>query len=575
MTRVWKSVGLLVLTFALTFALPTTAVSRSDAADTSSALPMDDMVDMDEIDSIFAEWNEPGAPGGAVAVIRDGSVIFSKGYGLAQLEYDVPVTPTTVFHVASVSKQFTAMSAVLLAHDGAIGLDDDVQTHLPWVNQFEHPVTIRHLLNHTSGIRDQWELLGLAGWRLDDVITMDDIRGLMKRQVDLNFEPQTEFMYSNMGYTLLADVVATTSKTPFRDFAEARIFQPLGMTRTHFHDDHQEIVPNRAYSYAQTENGWQKSVLSFANAGATSLFTTAEDLLSWLDNFRVLDVGNERVMADMVVIPRLKDSEDTDAPQSGYASGLGVNDYKGLVRYGHGGADAGFRSGVAWFPAQNVGIAVLSNFASSAPTTKLDRVADVVLGLPRNEASAAPDATASDFSLDPDQAERLTGSFRFESGFAVTIRLEDESLVAEPGGLLTPVSATGLRLPAFDVQFDFDIDGEVVQAVSLTQNGDTTEGTPIVEELIDENQASTIGGHYYSPELGRVVEMAVRDGKLMMRHPRAGDLEFTKQRGTQEYWGGTWFAQKIVLNNGADGSTEGMLVSGARNRNHRFTKVQL
>ncbi|MCY4399066.1 MAG: serine hydrolase [Gemmatimonadetes bacterium] len=344
------------------------------------------------IDAVFADLDRPGSPGASVAVIRDGELIHSRGYGEAQVEHGVPVTPRTIFHVASVSKEFTAMAVTLLAADGALSLDDPVQQHLDFVPDFEHPVTVRQMIHHTSGIRDQWQLLAMSGWRLDDVITTEQIRALMARQQELNFVPGSEYLYSNMGYTLLAQTVEAVSGMSFAEFTTARIFRPLGMDRTHFHDDHEHLVPGRAYSYrpaaapnpdAEEPEGagatddpprYDKSVLSYANAGATSLFTTAEDLARWLDNFRHETLGGPDVMETMKTRGILNGGDTIP-----YAHGLSVGEYRGLRTIGHGGADAGFRTQVNWFPAANTGVVVLTNVANGNPAGRARAVADVVL----------------------------------------------------------------------------------------------------------------------------------------------------------------------------------------------------
>ena len=343
------------------------------------------------IDAVFADLDRPGAPGAAVSVIRDGEILYSRGYGYAQIEHGVPVTPNTVFHVASVSKQFTAMAVTLLAAEGALSLDDPVQAHLAFVPEFEHPVNVRQMIHHTSGIRDQWQLLGISGWRLDDVITTEQILGLMSRQRELNFVPGSEYLYSNMGYTLLAETAAAVSGTSFPEFTAERIFRPLGMERTHFHDDHEHLVPDRAYSYrpvatdededeAEAGSGegmgpeYTKAVLSYANAGATSLFTTADDLARWLDNFRHETVGGPGVM-EMMKTRGVLNGGDTIP----YAHGLGIGDHRGLRTIGHGGADAGFRTQAIWYPEANVGVVVLTNVANGNPGGRARQVAEVVL----------------------------------------------------------------------------------------------------------------------------------------------------------------------------------------------------
>jgi CubicO group peptidase (beta-lactamase class C family) len=327
------------------------------------------------LDAVFSDMQALDAPGASVAVIRRGQIIYSKGFGSAQIEYQVPITPTTVFHVASVSKQFTAMAVLLLVVDGKLGLDDDIREHMPDVSDMGAVVTPRHLLHHVSGVRDQWELLAMAGWRLDDVITKEHVRRLLLLQEELNFEPGAEYMYSNMGFSLAADLVERVAGMPFSEFVDERIFQPLEMHLTHVHDDHEMVVPNRAYSYRETQDGYRNAVLSYANHGATSLFTTAEDLVNWLDNFRVQTVGGPAVLEEMTTRGVLNNGDTIP-----YALGIGWGDYRGLRNLGHGGSDAGFRSQVMWFPDHNVGIAVLSNFGSANPGLRARQVADVVLG---------------------------------------------------------------------------------------------------------------------------------------------------------------------------------------------------
>jgi CubicO group peptidase (beta-lactamase class C family) len=327
------------------------------------------------VDAIFEPWNGADGPGAAVAVTRNGRTIFSKGYGSAQLEYRIPISPVTVFHVASVSKQFATFAVALLEREGALSWDDELRDHLPETPDFGRRITLRHLATHTSGVRDQWELLAMAGWRLDDVITREQILAMMSRQRELNFEPGTEYLYSNMGYSLLAEVVERASGMGFGEFLEERVFLPLGMHRTHVHADHTMIVPDRAYSYAPLGNGeWRKAVLSYANQGATSLFTTAEDLARWIAEMEEPRVG-DRALWDGMRRPGSLDSGD-GLP---YALGLSVSNHRGLRTVGHGGADAGFRSNLLHFPDEGLGVVVLGNAASFNAGAAARRVAEVFL----------------------------------------------------------------------------------------------------------------------------------------------------------------------------------------------------
>ncbi|MHC5039061.1 MAG: serine hydrolase domain-containing protein, partial [Planctomycetota bacterium] len=253
-----------------------------------------------EIDEVFAEWDRPDSPGCALALIGEEGILYERGYGMANLEYDIPITPETIFHVASVSKQFTAMAVGMLAEEGKLSLDDDVRLHVPELHDFGEPLTVRHLIHHTSGLRDQWMLLVLAGWRMDDVITTEDAMDVVRRQRELNFKPGGEHLYCNSGYTLMAVVVERVSGLPFPEFCRERIFEPLAMKRSHFHDDHTRIVKNRAYSYVPREgNGFRHSVLSYATVGPTSLLTTVRDLAIWETNFTDGNVGGPSLLEGM------------------------------------------------------------------------------------------------------------------------------------------------------------------------------------------------------------------------------------------------------------------------------------
>ena len=248
-----------------------------------------------KIDALFKKWDNSSSPGYAVGVVRNDSLIFAKGYGVANLEYNIPIAPETIFHMASVSKQFTAFSIVLLARQGKLNLDDDIHKYLPWFPDLKVKITVRNLLNHTSGIRDQWQLLAIAGTRLHDVITQDQIIKILGKQQALNFNPGEEWSYSNSGYTMLAEIVRAVSGKSLRQFTDSVLFKPLGMKNTNFHDDYTEIVPNRSYSYDRKDDThFQNSILSYSVAGATSLFTNVDDMSKWVMNFYNHKVGDQQ-----------------------------------------------------------------------------------------------------------------------------------------------------------------------------------------------------------------------------------------------------------------------------------------
>src|SRR5215470_16918957 len=248
----------------------------------AASKPLPATGDIEKANATFAAWDKPASPGCALGVLKDGQLLYSHGYGLADVEHSVSITPTTVFHIASISKQFTAFAIYILANEGKLSIDDDVRKYLPELHDFHRVITIRHLLNHTSGLRDQWNLLMLAGWRLTDEITEQDILNMVWRQRELNFPPGEDEVYSNTGYTLLALIVERVSGRSLREFTQERIFEPLGMLHTHFQDHYGTLVQNRAYSYErQPDGGYQYVTLSYSTVVPSSLFTTLEDLARW------------------------------------------------------------------------------------------------------------------------------------------------------------------------------------------------------------------------------------------------------------------------------------------------------
>ena len=328
------------------------------------------------IDSVFTEHNRADRPGCTIAVFKNGEIAYANGYGMANLEYGIALRPTSVFHVASISKQFTAFAVELLVSEGKVSWDDPIQDYVPEIPDYGQPVTLRHLAHHTSGIRDQWSLLIMAGWRWEaDLVTQANAIEIMSRQTALNFEPGAEYLYSNSGFTLLAAVVERVTGQTLKAFAQERIFGPLGMTSTHFHDDHQTIVPNRAYGYRHfADEGWKISIPDFAIVGASSLFTTVEDMAKWDRNLRDHSLG------DAALYQRFFDRGIlTTGDTINYAHGISVGTYRGLRTVGHGGADAGYRTNYLRFPGQDVGIVSFCNFAGANPGSYVRQVADIIL----------------------------------------------------------------------------------------------------------------------------------------------------------------------------------------------------
>jgi CubicO group peptidase (beta-lactamase class C family) len=347
----------------------------SHAADGPAAAPSPGPIAA-KVDALFAEWAKPDSPGCAVAVVRGGRVLYAKGYGMADLEHNVPITPRTVFYVGSVSKQFTAYAVVQLAEQGKLSLDDEARKYLPELHDFGKPVTIRHLIHHTSGLRDYFELLKLAGTREGDLITQKDLLGIIWKQRELNFPPGERHQYSNSNYALLATIVERVAGEPLRDWMAHNVFAPLGMQQTLVCDDHQRIIKDRAWSYRSdpgTMGAFKTVVFPYSGYGAGGIYSTVEDLARWMSNLAKPRAGDERVIRQMLERGRLNSGEKIK-----YAFALFVDEHRGLKRIGHTGSLAGYRAYVGLFPDQDLGVIVLSNLASFPPG-KAMQLADLFL----------------------------------------------------------------------------------------------------------------------------------------------------------------------------------------------------
>ena len=327
-----------------------------------------------DIDAIFSAWNRPDSPGCAVLIAVDGDPLYRRGHGLASLEHGAPITSATVFNVGSISKQFTAMAILLLEDEGKLRLDDDVRGYVPELPDLGTPMTIRHLLTHTSGLREQSHLLALAGWRDGDVVAERDVLDLVIRQRALNFEPGEDFQYNNTGYTLLALTVRRVSGLALRAYADQWIFKPLGMAQTFFNDDHTTIVPHRADAYGPGPHGQLTRWMPASDhVGPTNLFTSVEDLVRWSDNFVRPRVGGEKLIGRLTTPGRLNDGR-----LHGYACGLEIGRYRGLRIVSHGGIQHGYRARLALYPDQRVAVAILANLGTIVPGPLVRSITDVL-----------------------------------------------------------------------------------------------------------------------------------------------------------------------------------------------------
>jgi CubicO group peptidase (beta-lactamase class C family) len=327
------------------------------------------------VDAVFARWTRQ-SPGCAVGVAKGGTPVLQKAYGMADLEHDIANRPDTIFEAGSVSKQFTAAAILLLAKEGRLSLEDPVRKYVPELPDYGAPLLVRHILQHTSGLRDWGEVASIAGWpRTTRVHTHAHVLDILSRQKALNFPSGTQFSYSNSGYNLAAIIVSRVSGKSFADFSREQIFLPLGMTRTSWRDDYTRIVKDRAIAYSPAGDSFRMNMPFEDVHGNGGLLTTVGDLLKWNENFTNPKVGDADFVKRQQEPGRFNDGKPHD-----YAMGLYVRPYKGIPEVWHSGSTAGYTAFLTRFPQQQLSVAVLCNVSSGAATQYAHSVAELYLG---------------------------------------------------------------------------------------------------------------------------------------------------------------------------------------------------
>jgi CubicO group peptidase (beta-lactamase class C family) len=457
-----------------------------------------------KIDKVFAQWSQ-STPGCAVGVAEGGKPPILRAYGMADLEHDIAITPDTIFEAGSVSKQFTAAAVALLAQDGKLSLDDPVRKYIPEVPDYGAPITIRQMLNHTSGLRDWGAVAEIGGWpRTSRVYTQAHVLDIVSRQSALNFTPGTRWSYSNTGYTLAAILVERVSGMPFTRFTSERIFQPLGMSNTSWRDDYTRIVRHRALAYEFM--GGYRLLMPFENTiGHGGLLTTVGDLLKWNANFDQAAVGGQALMNEMQTRGRFNDGKPHD-----YALGLTVGAVRGVPLVNHTGSTAGYRAVLNRYPAQKLSVAVLCNTGNATAPAYGASVAALYLQS-RFVKPAAPAAyrgfAAS--ALDGREGEYYDSTL----GRAIRLRREADALRWENGPLFVASGAEELSDPdgrtlRFGPDGSFRFIDKFGQASTLQRAVNSVDASVLAEAE----------GRYVSADAQAQWTLEVRNGRLIARN---------------------------------------------------------
>ncbi len=484
------------------------------------------------VDALFERWDRRDSPGCSLGIVRDGRLIYERGYGMANLEHGIPITPQTVFRIASVSKQFTAMSALLLEQQGALSLGDDIRAYLPEMPDHGPRITIRHLMQHSSGIRDYEGITSLLGIADEDTYVEAEVLDLLARQRSLNFAPGERYLYSNSGYLLLGEIVERVSGQTLREFVAARIFGPLGMRRSLIRDDHTEPVEHRASGYGPREGGgFRIAESNYDLVGDGSVFTTVRDLYHWDQNFYHHRVGGKRIAEAQHETLVLDDGREMS-----YAAGLEIGAYGGLRFVAHSGSWVGFRAQLMRFPARRFSVICLCNDESANPTALALRIADIHLA---DEFSAAPERpVATDGDMDPAASEpgwaARAGLYREPVTHAVArVSAGGAGLLVDRGwgaSAYAPIGGGVFRSAGPDVGFPVDLvfagaPADAPQQFQLLEFGELPLNfqriapyTPSPEEL------RAYAGTYSSEEIGATSRVGLEDGRLHLEYRRSPKL---------------------------------------------------
>lgn len=529
-----------------------------------------------QVDAVFAEYAKQDSPGCALGVIRDGKLVYTRGYGLAHLEHGLPIKSDTVFDIGSTSKQFTAASILLLEQQGKLKLDDDIRKYIPELPDYGQTITIRHLVHHTSGLRDYLTLMGLSGVDFDSVTTDDDALAIIARQKELNFAPGEEHLYSNSGYFLMGVIVKRAGGKSLREFAQEHIFGPLGMTSTHFHNDHAEIVPRRAAAYSPKQGGgFSIDMSNFEQTGDGAVFTTVEDLLEWDQNFYTPKVGGAPLIAGLVTRGRLNSGKELD-----YATGVVVGKHRGLPTVSHGGSWGGYRAELLRFPEEKLSVACLCNLGSTNPSRLARQVAEVLLAekmsAPEARPAPAARAAADSPSMPAAALQERAGVYRNPQTGAlrrITVTngmLRIDSFGGSPAELV-PVGNDAFSVAGapLSIEVTFEPAGKAMVVKRATDPPETERFERAEAFAPGAADLAAYAGSFYSEELDTTYAVRVKDGKLWAQvrtnrpqelRPAVRDL-FVGPQGI-----------RIEFARGSEGRVSGFTVQAGRVRNIRFAR---
>ena len=532
--------------------------------------------DKEAIDKVFADWNKLDTPGAALGIVKNGKLIYAKGYGMSDLEHDLPITPSSVFYTGSVSKQFVTFAILLLEEEGKLNLDDEIQVYLPDFPKYEAPLTIRHFIHHTCGVRDYLTLMALKGRSYLDNMEIDEVYELIKSQKVLNFSPGDQYLYSNSCYFMLAMIVEKAAGKSIRDFAEEKMFRPLGMKNTLFYDDNRDLIKNKVFSYEKkTEGeGFNNLIMRFDLVGSGGVYSSIEDLLLWDQNFynNTLGKGGQAIINKMHQEGLLNNGKS-----SGYAFALNNGTYKGLKTVSHGGSLAGYRAQLMRFPDQSFSVIILANRNDANPTGMSYQVADIILKddfkeKPKKVVKKPVMPTSNsktEFTL-----KQMTGLYEIQQGVDAEITIKDGRLNVlqkwnNSSYPIVNINGNIFEIPNNDkFQFIFsNLENDQTQVLTVVQNGNETISKRKEETTLLKINLESYLGNYYSEEIDAVYQLTLHDDALKVKIPNEQPEEIERIDNDKFLFDGIVF--RFIK---TDGKITGLFVDAGRVKNLEFIK---
>ncbi|WP_426430170.1 serine hydrolase domain-containing protein [Winogradskyella sp. HB-48] len=528
-----------------------------------------------KIDSLLSSYNED-EPGVAIGIIQNNKLMYERYFGMANLDYEIPIHKETSFHVASVSKQFTAFAILLLEDEGKLSLEDDIRIYLPEMYEFEPKITINNLLNHTSGLKDKYNLLRLSGWTLDDVITNEQVLNLTFNQETLNFKANEKHMYSNANYALLAEIVARVSKMSFAEFAHQRIFEPLQMYNSKFVDEKGQVVKNKSLSYFKVDSTYVEDLFNNFSVGATNLNTTITDLSKWAINYDIKTVGSEVIFNKMQTLQHLNNGETY-----GYTNGLFINTYRGFKRIEHSGQDASYQAYLATFPELNLSVIFTNTNGEINGARMVYDIMDICLEpyLINKE----PNSSITKLFTHKEAIKKTTAYLKQFEGYywderdkySRHIKVENDTLHY----VRSVTNKTALN-PVGENEFEMALDEYVSVSFNSNQMIVTLDdGYQIISEKYspanyNESTLEEFTGRYYSTELNAYYSFFIKEGTLVAKHTRLGDFPLKAIKNDYFIGNKGSFLKVVFVRNSFD-KVIGFEVSSSRAKKVLFTKMKL